>query len=774
MAVKRKFVSPGVFTRELDQSHIAQGVGNIGACVIGRTAKGPGLAPWQVTDFNEFVARFGDVDPTMVAPYAVKNYLLNSSICTEVRVLGDRSGAPDPTKVSNAATYTPVPIVDANGDVRAVINVLSGTTFTLTGSTAYPTYSFSGSAGTQFTGTYAGTLSFLVTDPTYIGNVLNTDPTLAFMYGHWLYQDFAWAGVAGGAAYNTSSLAFVTGFNPTASFDFDFSNSKSPTIYSQLYGSSTFPLFDIFTISDGYASTKDVKVSIANIKSSANTAVTKYGTFDVIVRVFTDTDARPTENETFTGLTLDPKAANFLPRVIGDQYRYWNAQTQKLVTTGTFKNFSKYIRVKMATANAPQDAVPYGHGGYPSVGTAVSGAQALLATPWVTDNLDSQNNLADYTYWGLDFTQPGVADLLKSTGNPNGIVAYTSGVAFSLNHLSGANLSGVAYTAYNTGTVISVPASSGVIGFTVGFYGGFDGFDETQVDPLAPTAPNSIAVVSLKKAIDLISNPEELDINLLVIPGVYSQPVTSYAEQACNNRADCFFIMDLSGSSVSDAVSKLSTQGIDDNYAGVYYPPLRYSDTTNNVIVPVPASVAMLGVMAYNDRVGQVFFAPAGLTRGGLAQFGIVDVVDRLNFSERDTLYAARINPIASFPNEGIVAWGQKTLQVEDSALNRINVRRLLIYAKKTIASVAKYLVFEPNNPSTWQRFTSTVNPILDKVRADQGLERFKVVMDSTVNTPDLIDREIMTGKIFLQPTRAAEFIDLSFIISASGVEFEE
>ena len=188
----------------------------------------------------------------------------------------------------------------------------------------------------------------------------------------------------------------------------------------------------------------------------------------------------------------------------------------------------------------------------------------------------------------------------------------------------------------------------------------------------------------------------------------------------------------------------------------------------------VPPSVAVLGAFAYSDRVGQVFFAPAGLNRGGLQAFGVVDTTDRLTFQDRNDLYENRINPIATFPNEGIVVFGQKTLQYKPSALDRVNVRRLLIYAKKVIASAAKYLVFEPNNAATWQKFINTTNPILEKVRQDQGIERFKVVMDSTVNTPDLIDRNIMTGKIFLQPTRSAEYIDLSFIITSSGVQFEE
>jgi phage tail sheath protein FI len=234
-------------------------------------------------------------------------------------------------------------------------------------------------------------------------------------------------------------------------------------------------------------------------------------------------------------------------------------------------------------------------------------------------------------------------------------------------------------------------------------------------------------------------------------------------------------IMDITGSSVADAATRLTARGIDDNYVATYYPDLYYSDQENTQRqVVVSPSVAVLGAMAFSDRVGQVFFAPAGLNRGGLSNFNIINVVDKLTYQDRNALYDARINPIAIFPVEGICVFGQKTLQAKPSALDRINVRRLLIYAKKTIASAAKYLLFEPSNKNTWDRFVRQVNSILDKIRQDQGIDRFLVVMDSTTNTPDLIDRNVMSGKIFLQPTRAAEFIDLSFIISSSGVAFAE
>lgn len=193
----------------------------------------------------------------------------------------------------------------------------------------------------------------------------------------------------------------------------------------------------------------------------------------------------------------------------------------------------------------------------------------------------------------------------------------------------------------------------------------------------------------------------------------------------------------------------------------------------------MPASIPAVGAIAFNDRVAFPWFAPAGLNRAGLGPdvtgFTVLGVKDQLTQNERDTLYEARINPIARFPDvpQGVI-WGQKTLQLAASALDRINVRRLLIRAKKLVSSAVKFLVFEPNNAATQTRFRQLVNPILADIQQKQGLEAFKVVMDETTNTPELIDRNIMAGQIFLIPTRTAEFITVDFIISKSGASFEE
>ena len=242
----------------------------------------------------------------------------------------------------------------------------------------------------------------------------------------------------------------------------------------------------------------------------------------------------------------------------------------------------------------------------------------------------------------------------------------------------------------------------------------------------------------------------------------------------CEQREDCFYILDCVSANnqpgrVDDAVQQVAT--IDSNYAATYYPWVKIIDPATNVLQPYPPSSLMMAVYAANDKSAAEWFAPAGLNRGGIES--AVAVMDRLNFAERDTLYEGKVNPIAAFPGQGIVAFGQKTLQRRASALDRVNVRRLLITLKKFIASSARFLLFEQNVASTRNRFLSIVNPYLENVQQRHGLYAFRVIMDESNNTPDLIDRNILYGQIFLQPARAVEFIILDFNLTPTGASFE-
>jgi hypothetical protein len=775
----QKFVSPGVFTTEVDQSFLAQGVAGIGGMLVGRTLKGPAFVPIFSQGFDQFVSRFGQTDPKYQLPYCVKNYLKNSGAVTTVRVLGHADG----TAATNGYTVGAIlGVIDkaSTGQIFAEIhldNGLSASNVRLSGTTSLNEFVFRILSGA--TNLFVATASFLTSSANYIGKVLNTDPTKNDTYYHYIYRVFGYAAPSASIlSGGKSSWTFDRISGSLTNFTRDFEHGDTTWVKSQPLGGLEFDLFKFHTLGDGRATNDEIKVQIMNIKPSVSPLATPYGTFDIVVRQFSDTDQRQVVYETFTGCTLDPNSKAYVARKVGDVYETFDTTQRKFIANGTFPNKSRYIRIEMnTTANSPAEALPWGFGGYEKL--EFTGGATVPSLPYTPVSKDRNGNIDANISWGVCFTSGSIADRMRA--RPDSASSYVENDAdFSLSYLSSSyDVNGKRVWWYNTASTDYQPlyVSASLQKFTMPFYGGFDGWDLRVEDPLylANNATDTnIGVVSLKRALDTIANPDAFDMNLLAIPGVHNLKVADYARTLVNDRADALYVMDVTGSSVAEVVGSLKDREIDDNYTACYYPDLKLNDKTSNRIVRISPSVAVMGAIAFSDRVGQVFFAPAGLNRGGLGQFDIIDVVDRLNFQDRNDLYDNRINPIATFPNEGIVVFGQKTLQVKSSALDRINVRRLLIFAKKTIASAAKYLLFEPNNPATWQRFSNLVNPILENIRQNQGIERFRVVMDSTTNTPDVVDRNIMSGKIFLQPTKSAEFIDLSFIITNAGVSFGE
>ncbi len=287
------------------------------------------------------------------------------------------------------------------------------------------------------------------------------------------------------------------------------------------------------------------------------------------------------------------------------------------------------------------------------------------------------------------------------------------------------------------------------------------------------TDAQGVAGADYTVALNILTNKDEYSFNLLTIPGIIyanSPSTLDTAVDTCTNRGDAFLILDLTnyGSTIGNTTQKASS--IDSNYAGAYWPWLQMLESNTNQLVWVPASVAMIGVLAFNDKISASWFAPAGMTRGGIS--GVIQAERKLSPTDRDSLYSGKVNPIASFPGQGIVAYGQKTLQTKASALDRINVRRLLIELKGYIGQVAKTLVFEQNTLVTRNKFLSSVTPYLESVQQRQGLYAFKVIMDDSNNTPDVIDRNQLVGQIFLQPAKTAEFIILDFNVMPTSTTF--
>jgi hypothetical protein len=275
--------------------------------------------------------------------------------------------------------------------------------------------------------------------------------------------------------------------------------------------------------------------------------------------------------------------------------------------------------------------------------------------------------------------------------------------------------------------------------------------------------------------INLLSNQDEYQYNMVVAPGLinastgHSSEITSLVNNSIS-RGDNVAVVDLVeyNSQIADVTDQAG--GFDNSYTSTYWPWLQTVDPNTSELVWVPASTMIPGVFAYTDSSSEPWFAPAGITRGGLGQ--VTRAERKLTVSQRDTLYEANVNPIATFPQQGVVVFGQKTLQKRASALDRVNVRRLLIALKGYISQVADNLVFEQNTIATRNNFLTQVNPYLESVQQRQGLYAFKVVMDDTNNTPDVIDRNELVGQIFIQPTRTAEFIVLDFNVLPTGATF--
>jgi len=378
-------------------------------------------------------------------------------------------------------------------------------------------------------------------------------------------------------------------------------------------------------------------------------------------------------------------------------------------------------------------------------------------------------------------------------------VAKTSSTATHAVYVSGSRATGYSLTAQGSNNYKAV-LDAGFDRFTTPLYGGFDGLDITEKDPFNNTdlaggsETTNYAFNSVKRAMDCLADPEMVECNMMSYPGLTHDGLTAHLLNICSDRADAFCVIDLPGGyvppsengngdssvgnrgDVDTTVSNLLGRGVNNSYGGAYYPWVQAKDTITGATLWVPPSIAAIGTMGSSEAKSEIWFAPAGFNRGGLsdgaAGIPIVGVKEKLTVKQRDKLYAANINPIASFPSEGIVIFGQKTLQVTPSALDRINVRRMLIHVKKEISRMAATILFDQNVKATWNRFIGKADPFLRTVKVRFGLVDYKIVLDETTTTPDLIDRNVLYAKIFLKPAKAIEYIALDFNITGQGASF--
>ena len=811
-----RIVSPGVFTRERDLSFLPQAIGAIGAAIVGPTAKGPAFVPTQITSFQDFEAMFGGQDDRFYTPQTVEQYLRSAGVVTIVRVLGIGGYKADALRLvafnSGSTSQSLAVLAPSRGNTSTdfagseLAASANWNAFTLT-------VSGSGIGGTE---SYA--LSFNTSSANYITKVISSDPqstksgnsdSSVYVYKVWSRTSHASSFTANSSAsvdIETDGLDFQSGTNTidndgNESTDWtgnkDYQTARTPFLQSQLVNGARYKLFRVYTRSHGTDINKDLKIAIRDIKPAADVAGSDYGTFSLQVRV-NNPNGSDDDNilEQFDQLTFDPKSPNYFAKRIGDRHVTIDSNG-KLTYYGTMPNLSKHIRVgdyasKTAGENNlsqhPKEVVPMGH---EAVYNTVPGTTEIPAVIFKSNQQNAQGVYDANVFYGFDYLSKFIRD-----DNANYLAPIPSSanvgnnVTMSLEDMLGddnANPNGESTFANATESISLTNSTLAQRKFVVPLQWGFDGKNPATAynvgsaitagntqgfDLSSSTASGSVAY---KRAINAISNPDEFDMNLLVTPGVIHRlhsNITNHAINKVEARADALYIMD--AAAYNDSVETVldTVKNLDTNYVATYYPWVLIPNRDSSIPVWVPPSVVLPGVISYNDQVAHEWFAPAGLNRGGLTS--VLEAKTRLTHAERDDLYEGRVNPIASFPGQGVVVFGQKTLQSKPSALDRINVRRLLIALRKFIASTSRYLVFEQNSQALRNRFLNIVNPYLEQVQSNSGLSAFRVVMDDSNNTPEVVDRNQLVGQIFIQPTRTAEFIVLDFVVQPTGATFPE
>ena len=460
------------------------------------------------------------------------------------------------------------------------------------------------------------------------------------------------------------------------------------------------------------------------------------GTFTLLIRAGNDTIKRKQILETHSNLSLDPGSSDYILKRVGNQTTQISAEegVAFLKPVGEFPNQSGYVRIS-------------------------SLSEAFKTPNYLDENGDVTTAYAD----SASFFPP------VGSGSFGGAFGSATDIAGEL--VAGTD-SG--QTAGSNGDQNQVHPFAFYENITSG---NNQGIDMTTAGAIPSGADNTGGYGT---ALSLLSNKDEYNFNLLFLPGVIDQAlgdtgansIIGQAIDLCETRGDCFLVYDNTALTSTVANAKTFTEARNSSYAATYYPHVQIQDATSGNFRFVPPSVVIAGVYHFNDVVGQPWFAPAGLNRGGIDS--AVQAYRKLTQKNRDDLYDSNANPIATFPGQGVTVFGQKTTQKKASALDRVNVRRLLINIKSFISRSSRLLLFEQNTTDLRDQFLNTVNPFLEQVQSNSGINAFRVVMDDSNNTPETIDRNQLVGQVFIQPTRTAEFIILDFVVQPTGAAFPE
>ena len=671
--------------------------------------------------------------------------------------------------------------------------------------------------GTALTlGNFSYECSFDKTKRNYIAKVLGRgekDGRTA-LFVEELYQNMFEDLVADDKVRGINIISLVD-YTTTEGLPFDdylqeYKPAVTPYVVSELRGTNLLRLFRMWTISDGNSANEEIKLSITNIKPDEKE-------FDIEVRAFYDTDANKVVLEKFSRLTMNPQSNNYIAKRIG-------------TLDGEYASKSSYILIELDDTTDTSEAFPAGFVGFPVRDyTQTNNTDILTPNILYKQTYGAFENKRRY-YLGLSNTVGIDADFFDYKGVPDSSdidtwTGMTKGFHMDI-AATGATIDGVEIVINSSGDTYSpvflfetgnaqFRTDAGIAApspyekiyarkFTLAPYGGFDGWDIYRD---RRTNTDTYAINGVKGGLGLLSetfenrvlsngdlgitsdyyaylegiwsfrNPEAVNINVFATPGIdgfeNSNLIEASIEMIEEDRADSWYIM--TTPDVDAAGDVLTAEEVADNledyydssYTSTYFPWVQVNDTENNVYIWLPPTRDVVRNTALTDNIAFPWFAVAGIQRGNV---DAIKARKKLTLDERDTLYAARVNPVTTFASEGIKIWGNKTMQVRESALDRVNVRRLLLQARKLISAVSIRLLFEQNDDVVRNQFLTLVNPILDNIRSERGLTDFRVVL---VDTPESIDRNELNGKIFLKPTRSLEYISIEFNILNTGASFE-
>jgi len=643
------------------------------------------------------------------------------------------------------------------------------------------------------------TCTFDTTSSKYISKVLGSEPFDKDhgnypVYVHEVYPNYLMAAYQRGLVRGISTVVSyeLEGNNFLDSWD----TTISPMVVSEVRGGNVADLFQVITISDGEAANFQVKINIQNINLETME-------FDLVVRDFNDTDDNQVVLEKYSRCSMNPDMPGYVGKKIG-------------TSDGEYTLVSKRIMLTMAT-DAPVDAIPAGFKGFANnesfgvdndtFGNIIYKTKYYDAGDVETYDVSGAPNIEGgdkirKVILGLSNTVGFDQDLLKYKGasgttetfgfhlstNASTIVDSNSRQIFQTTSY---DLEG--QTSDDTNKLTNINYRK----FAFAVYGGKDGWDiyrrtrtntdayifgktiyksgHTGVGGVFSSNVGNSDYYAYLDGIKTYENPEAVDINVFATPGINFYDHSSLVNQAIDmietDRADSLYVMNspnITGTTATDEiVAALDSASIDSNYSATYWPWIQVRDTDNATQLYIPPTGEVLKNIALTDNVSYPWFAVAGYSRGLV---NAIKATKKLTLDDRDVLYKNRINPIATFSDTGTIIWGNKTLQVRESALDRINVRRLLLRARKLISAVSVRLLFEQNDDQVRNEFLRLVNPILDAIKKERGLYDFRVTVS---NDPEDIDANTMRGKIYIKPTRSLEFIDVEFIITPTGASFE-